>query len=396
MKRVFLLFFAFFYVLTNCFASDDQLKLNISSMTPEEKAGQVLMMGIEGKKTFPVYLSDYFGPYTPGAFILFGYNFSNTPQASAAYIKSIKQGIQRLSKAKKFLPPFFASDFEGGRVYRIRQIASYLPAPRYVAENLSEDDAFNLYKLTAEQISLLGIHLNLAPILEKEESIGSSFFGDRLFSHDEDVILKYSKIFIEGMKKGGVVSTVKHFPGNVNVDPHLSKSVIDVEEDKFYKEFIHLFKEIIYDSDGVVLISHAEVPFIEKTPFCFSKTGIENILRDKLKFRGLIITDDMAMKALKEDGRSTSDNVILALSAGCDMVMCSEPRFSELITIISNKIKVDADFEKRIDEAVFNILKIKMKMGIIDDSCMPIEKYKFDEKKFYNAKKEAEKILKKY
>lgn len=394
MKNVFLLLFSFFYILINCFAEENIVKSTILAMSPEEKAAQVLMMGIEGKKTFPSYLSDYFGPYAPGAFILFGYNFSDTPQASASYIKSVKQSIQKLSKAEKFIPPFFASDFEGGRVYRIRKIASYLPAPKYVAENLSEDDALVLYTHTAEQIALLGIHLNLAPIVEKEEAMGIGFLGDRLFSHDKDIILKYSKIFIEGMKNGGVLSAVKHFPGNVNTDPHLSKSVIDVDEDTFYTEFVDLFKEIIYDSDGVVLISHVEVPFIEKTPFCFSKKGIENILRDKLKFRGLIITDDMAMKALKEGGRSTSDNVISAISAGCDMVMCSEPRFRELIAIISNKMKMDNSFEKRIDEAVFNILKIKMKMGLIDESCMPIEKNKFDEKKFYNAKEAVEKILK--
>ncbi|UTC65868.1 MULTISPECIES: glycoside hydrolase family 3 N-terminal domain-containing protein [unclassified Treponema] len=396
MKHFFSVLLCCFFVHVFIFAANDDknIKTHISKMSIEEKAAQVLMMSIEGKKTFPVYLNSYFSPYSPGAFILFGFNFSDTPQESAAYIKSVKQSIQKLSKTKVFIPPFFASDFEGGWVYRIKNIASPLPSPKEIAETFNEEDALSLYEQTAKQISLLGIHLNLAPIVEKIQEKNESFFDNRIFSSDEDVLVKYSQIFISGMEKGGVISTVKHFPGTAS-DPHLSKSIIDDSEDIFYKEFIRPFKRVIYDTDGVVLISHAEVSFIEKVPFCFSKIGIEKFLRNELKFKGMILTDDMAMKALKTDGRSTADNVISALSAGCDMVMCSEPKFKELVNVISNKIKQDADFANRIDDAVYNILKIKIKMGIIDELCMPIEKNKFDKEKFYKAKKAAEDILKK-
>lgn len=381
------------FVCTALFANDENINYYISKMSVEEKSAQVLMMSIEGKKVFPSYLNSYFGSYTPGAFILFGYNFSDTPQACASYIKSVKQSMRSLSKSETFIPPFFASDFEGGSVYRIKKIASPLPSPKEVADTLNEEDALLLYKYTAKQISLLGIHLNLAPIVEKIQSQNKTFFNDRIFSINEDILVKYAKIFISGMETSGVMSAVKHFPGT-GTDPHLSKSIIDVSEDIFYKEFINPFRKILYDTDGVVLISHAEVSFIEQVPFCFSKKGIKKLLRDELKFKGLIITDDMAMKALKEKGRSTSDNVISALQAGCDMVMCSEPKFKDLVQAVSEKIKQDEDFEKRINSAVFNILKTKMKMGIIDESCKPIEKYKFDKEEFYNAKKAAEKILK--
>ena len=386
MKRFFTVFFYCFFVYSAIFSDDESIKAYISEMSIEDKASQVLMMSIEGRKTFPPYLSSYFGSYTPGAFILFGYNFSDTPEACASYIKSVKQSIQSLSKSKTFVPPFFASDFEGGRVYRIRKIGSPLPSPREIAETLTEEDALALYTHTAEQIYLLGIHLNLAPIVEKERSKDVSFLDDRIFSNDEDILVKYSNTFISGMKKGGVLSTVKHFPGNAETDPHLSKSIIDVNEDIFYKDFIAPFRRILYGTDEAVLISHAEVPFIDKKPFCFSKKGIENILRNELNFKGLIITDDMAMKALKTDRRSTADNVLLALEAGCDMVMCSEPKFKELVEAISKKMKTESDFLKRIDDAVFNILKIKIKMGIIDESLKPIEKYKFNKEKFYKAK----------
>ena len=395
MKRFIPSFFYCFFIYTALFSDNESIKAYISEMSIEDKAAQVLMMSIEGKKTFPPYLSSYFDSYTPGAFILFGYNFSNTPETCASYIKSVKQSIQNLSKSQTFVPPFFASDFEGGRVYRIRKIGSPLPSPREVAETLTEEEALALYTHTAEQIHLLGIHLNLAPIVEKESSKDAGFLDDRIFSDDEDVLVKYADAFISGMKKGGLLSTVKHFPGNAETDPHFSKSIIDVDENIFYKDFISPFRRVLYGTDEVVLISHAEVSFIDKKPFCFSKKGIEKFLRTELKFSGLIITDDMAMKALKTDGRTTADNVLLALDASCDMVMCSEPKFKELVEAISKKMKNEPDFLKRIDDAVFNILKTKIKMGIIDESLKPIEKYKFNKEKFYKAKKAAEDILKK-
>ena len=393
MKRFIAEFFYCCFIFLFLFADGESVRTHISNMSIEEKAAQVLMMSIEGKKTFPPYLSSYFDSYTPGAFILFGYNFSDTPEACASYIKSVKQSIQSLSKSKMFVPPFFASDFEGGRVYRIRKIGSPLPSPREIAELLTEEEALALYTHTAEQIYLLGIHLNLAPIVEKEKSKDAGFLDDRIFSNDEDILVKYASAFISGMKKGGVLPTVKHFPGNAETDPHLSKSIIYVDEDIFYKDFIAPFHRILYGTDGVVLISHAEVSFIDKKPFCFSKKGIEKILRNELNFKGLIITDDMAMKALKTDGHSTADNVLLALEAGCDMVMCSEAKFKELVEAISKKMKNESDFLKKIDDAVFTILKTKIKMGIIDEACKPIEKYKFNKEKFYKAKKAAESIL---
>ena len=284
MKRFIPAFFYCFFIYTALFSDNESIKAYISEMSIEDKAAQVLMMSIEGKKTFPPYLSAYFDSYTPGAFILFGYNFSNTPETCASYIKSVKQSIQNLSKSQTFVPPFFASDFEGGRVYRIRKIGSPLPSPREVAETLTEEEALALYTHTAEQIHLLGIHLNLAPIVEKESSKDAGFLDDRIFSDDEDVLVKYADAFISGMKKGGLLSTVKHFPGNAETDPHFSKSIIDVDENIFYKDFISPFRRVLYGTDEVVLISHAEVSFIDKKPFCFSKKGIEKFLRTELKF----------------------------------------------------------------------------------------------------------------
>ena len=87
MKRFIAEFFYCCFIFLFLFADGESVRTHISNMSIEEKAAQVLMMSIEGKKTFPSYLSSYFDSYTPGAFILFGYNFSDTPEACASYIK---------------------------------------------------------------------------------------------------------------------------------------------------------------------------------------------------------------------------------------------------------------------------------------------------------------------
>ncbi len=394
MKFKFILILLFLNFTINLYSNDKSVYNFIAEMTPEEKAAQVLMVSIDGNKEFTNDMYTYFGNIVPGAFILFKFNISDTPEKTALYIQSVKDAFRKSTETEKYIQPLFAIDCEGGGVYRIKHFASYLPSAKTISEKYSFDEAEKLYMFTAEQIKLLGIHLNLAPVVEIEQNGNDVFFGNRLYSENKDVVIGYSNACISGMLAAGIISVVKHFPGNAETDPHKGEAVIKADKKTFYDKYIEPFEAVLKKNDCAILLSHARVPVIEDTPFCFSEKGIRNILRGKLHFKGLIITDDLAMAALKTGNRSTCDNAISALSAGCDMVMCSENKLRELVFVISNKIKRDTIFSKKIDEAVFNILKIKMAAGILDENCKVIENYIFDLHTFNTAKKKAEKILK--
>ncbi|AGT44575.1 glycoside hydrolase family 3 N-terminal domain-containing protein [Treponema pedis] len=387
--------FLFFIFCINLYSENDKIYEFIAEMNAEEKAAQVLMLSIDGNKEFTKGMYKYFGNTVPGAFILFKFNLADTSEKTSLYIKSVKDSFKKIAKDKNYIQPIFAIDCEGGGVYRIKHFASHLPSAKEMAEKYSLSEAKELYKFTGEQIKLLGLHINLAPVVEVKNPENINFFGNRLYSDDKAVVHNYSSVCIEGMKEAGVISAVKHFPGNAETDPHKERSVIKADKQTFYDKYIEPFKTVLEKNKCAVLISHVTVPAVEDVPFCFSEKGIQNILREELNFKGLIITDDLAMAALKGGNKSSEANAISALQAGCDMIMCSENKLNELISVISDKIKTDKVFAQKIDKAVFNILTAKIEAGILDKNCKVIEEYLFDLKKFNTAKKEAEKILKK-
>lgn len=393
----FMLCFTFIYLLlmVNIFCEDNTVYKVVENMSAKEKAAQVLMLSISGNKQFTDSMHEYYRPYIPGAFILFKFNFASTPKDTADYLLSVNRAFKKNADNKNFIPPMFAVDCEGGKVYRIKNLASYLPPPKVIAEKYSLDEAESLYTYTAEQIKLLGLHINLAPVVEVKKKDSDSFFGSRLYSDNQKIVEEYSNAFIAGMNRAGIIPVVKHFPGNSDTDPHKSKAVIHTDKEIFSKIYLEPFKNVLKQNQCAVLISHVTVPFIEDVPFCFSEKGIQEILRGELDFKGLILTDDLAMAALKTNGKTTCDNAISALSAGCEMIMCSENKLHELVDVISKKIIGDKIFSEKIDKAVYNILKAKIAAGILDEHCYAIQKEVFNSEKFNAAKQNAEKILKK-
>lgn len=395
MKFIVCFSFLCLFFSSSIFCNDNAVYKLLENMSAKEKAAQVLMLSISGNKKFTDSMGKYYDTHIPGAFILFKFNFASTPEETAGYLLSVNTAFKKIADNKNFIPPMFAVDCEGGGVYRLKGLASHLPSPKEIAETYSLNEAENLYTYTAEQIKLLGIHLNLAPVVEVKKKDSGNFFGSRLYSDDKKIVEEYSNAFVLGMNKTGLLPVIKHFPGNADIDPHKSKAVINTGEENFYTEYIQPFKNVLKQNQCAVLISHVNVPFIEDVPFCFSEKGIQKILRSELDFKGLIITDDLAMAALKTNGKTTSDNAITALSAGCDMIMCSENKLHELIDVISKKIISDKMFSDKIDKAVYNILKAKITAGILDENCYAVKQEAFNSEKFNTAKQNAVKILKK-
>lgn len=397
LKSIFaLIFFLFFENIFSLDTVDKKIYSQINIMTPKEKACQVLMLSIDGNKEFTSSMYKYFGENIPGAFILFRFNLAHTPAETYNYTRSIKNSFEKIAGKRNYIPPILAIDCEGGAVYRIKKIASYLPSPKDISEKYSIDEAKLIYKYTSEQIALLGIDLNLAPIVEIKKKDVSSFFGNRLYSEDEQIVKDYSSAFIDSMLNSKVFPAIKHFPGNANDDPHEGETIINVDIHNFYTEYVEPFSTVLKNCNNncAVLISHVKVPVIEDVPFCFSEKGITEVLRAGLNFNGLILTDDLAMSALKTNGATTSDNAIKALYAGCDMIMCSEKKLKSLVFEISKKILNDKNFEKKINQAVFHILKTKISIGVLDSECKAIKNKPFNLAEFNKSKTNAEKILK--
>lgn len=375
--------------------NEEALRAVVSQLSLEEKAAQVLMVNIAGSKTADAKSIASFKGTAPGAVLLFGYNIADTPQAVADFLESAVQGFQEAARRSghTFIPPLFALDNEGGTVYRTRRITAPLPAAEEIGKRFSVEETEELYRLLAQQMRELGLHLNLAPVAEAGTEDVTAALGMRTFSQEPEQAEQYAAAAVRGMQGAGILAAVKHFPGNSAADLHKSAAELTVDYDTFLSRYCSVFRPSITDGAAAVLISHITVPAIEAVPFCFSANGIA-LLRNALGFSGLIITDDIAMQALNRNGASPEENAVRAIAAGCDMVMCSLSRIYPLIEAIAEKARTDIAFAKRLDEAVLHVLTAKQKVKLIDAS-KPIATNDFfiphtpDWEKFRHAKEAA-------
>ena len=388
--------FLFFLILifSIAYAQESGNSFNIDGMTLEEKAYQVMMVNIPSSANIASYIKKEFEKGVPGSILLFKQNFYDTCEKSVAYINEVKSAFASLSREKGFkgVSPLIAVDNEGGSVFRTSAITSILPSARSMAKNLKTEEMEELISLVAKQMKMLGIDFNLAPVAECATKENELLLGQRTFSTSSQITIDYANAFIRGMNSEGILCSIKHFPGNGGDDPHGGTSKLMCSKQEFEQLYLHTFKKIVEEKHVAIslLLSHVTFSIVEDVPFCLSKKGIKEIIRKKMGFSSLVLTDDIAMGALKKRG-SSSDNAILALKAGADMVMCSERRITDIIKTIVNEAKKDKAFASRLDEAVLNVLKTKEILFEIDSK----NSFKFNINHFNEAKEKADMIIKK-
>lgn len=331
-------------------------------MTVEEKASQVLMACVEGKDAFSNGMREHFRGRVPGAVLLFGYNIALSPDRVRSFIDSCDTGFERLGGRASVL---FAIDHEGGDVVRTRGLTSPLPSARKVADGMSEDAAGRLYAYSGAQLAALGIDLNLAPVAETLDGSNGAFLTTRSYSDDPRRVIGYAAAAIRGYRSAGIMTALKHFPGNGSDDPHVSLPRLDVSGKELARSYIATFDALLAEHPDAILVSHIIVPAIDDAPFCLSRAGVTGIIREKMGFEGVIITDDVAMAALGDNGYPAREAAVLALEAGCDLIMVSSGNIGPIVNAIASRAAADPDFSARLDKAVLRILQLKARHGLV-------------------------------
>jgi beta-N-acetylhexosaminidase len=262
------------------------------------------------------------------------------------------------------IPPYVAIDHEGGSVNRLRHLIR-LPSARETASSYSPDKAEELYYTQGTFLTSLGIHLNLAPVVEVATDENRTFLGDRSYGGIDQVLI-YAKSALDGYGRGGIGTALKHFPGNTNVDPHTGLPLIRASGDML-ETYIEPFRHLLADGGASgVLMSHARVAgYDEGTPACLSRFWVTDMLRGELGFTGLVISDDVYMAALEKNGYPPEKAVVSAVEAGVDVLMISEKRFLPALETLKAKAKGDEDFKRMLDAAVCRVLRFKIERGIL-------------------------------
>lgn len=260
-----------------------------------------------------------------GGVIFFSRNYQD-PIQFRALVRSIRRIRPEL---------ILCVDQEGGRVQRFRTGLSRLPAMQRFGQLAERSDtkvsqlAQQCGWLMASELQALGVDISFAPVLDLDNT-ESKVIGDRAFSKDPFVTTALAHHFIKGMKTVGMVACAKHFPGHGSV---VADSHVDVVTDNRSMEEIDRhdlvpFVELKQDYDAL-MPAHVIFPQVAPEPVGFSPHWIQDILRQRLGFQGIIFSDDLTMAAARYAGDVTAA-ALTALQAGCDAVLvCNQPEQAE-------------------------------------------------------------------
>ena len=213
----------------------------------------------------------------------------------------------------------------------------------------------------------LGVHINYAPVTDINTNPNNPIIGSRSFGEDKMNVTRKSLAYLKGMQSEGIMGSAKHFPGHgdTSTDSHKTLPIINFSSKRINDIELYPYKELIKNNLSSVMVAHMEVPSLEKTPklpSTLSKNIITKILKKKLKFDGLVITDAMDMKGVVDFNKTESADVA-ALLAGNDILLMPDDLDQSTISI-KNAINSGKVSEKRLAYSVKKILMAKYKAGL--------------------------------
>ncbi len=364
------------YAALKAYLEQEQRALEnyLNSLPVEQQISQLFLVNIVGNRNFSAVektgdIWTHFekqqqsgeSPLVPGGVIFFSYNIADTPEEIIAFTDSIKN----YCSINSIVPPYISVDQEGGLVNRLRKVTSYLPSNKKVTENLTAEEAYELYALQAKQLKALGFDMNLAPVTEVLTESNIDFLGTRSFGSKQNV-LDYGKNCITAYEHNGIATVLKHFPGNTNSDPHTGLPEITADEKTLNEFFVEPFEVLAKSKPSAILMSHARTSAYDKnTPACLSQYWVTQKLLGSMEYKGLVISDDIFMAALEKNGFPPETACVMAIEAGVDVIMLSEKRFADVAAILLRKSFEDELFAEKIREAELKVLRYKKRAGII-------------------------------
>ena len=337
--------------------------MDIKELSLQEKIGQMIIIGMD-TNYITDRIKDMILKYKIGGIILYRKNF-NTYQDMLKLIKNLKD-LNRKNK----IPLFIAIDQEGGRVNRMPREIKNLPSANQIAITGGEELVRASANITGQILRKSGFNLNFSPVLDIKRFENNHAIGDRSFGSDKEEVAKFGITAMKELQKNKVISAIKHFPGHgaTKQDSHNFLPVINEKIEKLEKEDMYPFEQAIKNGADVVLVGHLLIKNITGIyPASLSRKFIAKYLRMKYRYNGVIITDDLKMKAIKVL-YGTKLSVRKAFEAGNDIIVFryNNKKEVEVIEQIISLVKKGKIKENRINKSVKRIIDLKNKYEISD------------------------------
>jgi beta-N-acetylhexosaminidase len=277
-----------------------------------------LLIGSLPAATIPAELRSLAREFQLGGVILFARNIEAPEQ-----VAELAHDVQSLAAE---YPLWVSVDQEGGRVARLRAPFTEWPPMAVLGRSGDTALASRFAAALAAELRAVGITLDYAPVLDIHTNPKNPVIGDRALGEDADTVARLGAAIVKGLQENGVAACGKHFPGHgdTSVDSHLELPIVEHPPDRIRRVEAVPFREAIRAGVAFIMTAHVLVPSIdEQQPATLSPAIVRDLLREELDYDGVILSDDLEMKAIAKT-YAVPDAAVRAIAAGCDGVLiCS-------------------------------------------------------------------------
>lgn len=338
-------------------------------MEIREMLGQKLVFGFHGTQLTEEFKA-LIHRYKIGNVILFLRNVE-----SASQLRQLCSEIQTLIREETGYPAFIIIDQEGGMVSRLPEDAVDVPGAMALAATGNPENARLASEITIRQLQGVGANFNMAPVLDVNSNPANPVIGVRSFGDDPERVAAFGCASIAPYENSGVLCCLKHFPGHGDtaVDSHLGLPRVDKTEEELEQLELIPFRRAIAAGAPAVMMSHVLFPNIadDQLPCTMSRRMVTDLLRKKLGFGGLILTDCMEMLAI-QNHYGTPQGVVAAIRAGVDLAeISSRMDLEEASAKAVNEAAARGELNlQEIQESVERILKFKQQLFTAPDAAL--------------------------
>ncbi len=288
----------------------------------EKNLGRLFIIGFQGTEP-DEELRQIVRTCRPGGIILFKRNLENPEQ-----VRRLTNELQSIDPGH---PLVVSIDQEGGRVWRLPEGFTYFPELELIGRSGSERIARSASRVIARELAAAGIHCNFSPVLDLNTNPLNPIIGDRSLGTDPGEVARLARAILLSFREHGITGCGKHFPGHgdTDLDSHLELPMVRHPLERLLSVELAPYRTLLMAPGNpleLIMTAHLLVPSLDpERPATLSRTILKGLLRDRLGYRGLIITDDMEMGAITRNYAAPAA-CVQALQAGADLLLyCHTP-----------------------------------------------------------------------
>jgi beta-N-acetylhexosaminidase len=332
----------------------------IGEMTDTELLGQVLLLGYFGTRPSGDILR-WIRDKKIGGIKIFGWNAHSLPELA----DSIGQMQKAAAENRLQIPLFVATDQEGGWVRHVKGDTSITPGNLAIGATGLPYDAYHTGNYIGRELHSLGINMNFAPTVDVYTNPQAHVIGPRAFSDDPMETSRLAVAYYRGMRKAGIICTAKHYPGHGNAteDSHGTLPVIHTSLKTMWERELLPYRFLSTRDLPAVMSGHLAFPEVlgDETPASLSSFFLKEVLRERIGFDGIVITDDMRMHSVIHNGMNTVDACLAALQNGNDMLMVSRDTemYRRIWDRLYRELQENPEFRRTVTASVRRILRLK-------------------------------------